>query len=209
MIGAIRSNANALNWRGRKDAGNGEKMAGESATRRDPGSGGFNLLDASAFVAGAATAAIHFRGVAEQVGPREGWVLLGLTYTWASVTTSGPFIMLARRYGRRVAGYPRAGDWCRTLLGLPWVVAVLMLPDPSLGLIPLKPLFSPRNPLDLGVIAVGVAFASIGAMALTWTTWAKAPPRPQGEAMTWTERVGLILAVAWPIQCGLGLEVIG
>jgi len=61
----------------------------------------------------------------------------------------------------------------------------------------------------LGTIVIGVGAASTAAIALTWASWVAGPPRSAGESLPWTERVGLILAVAWPIQCGLGLEVIG
>ncbi len=30
----------------------------------------------------------------------------------------------------------------------------------------------------------------------------------QVEAGAWTNRVGLVLAITWPIQCGLGLVVL-
>jgi hypothetical protein len=36
------------------------------------------------------------------------------------------------------------------------------------------------------------------------------PPKQAArvEGSPWTNRVGLILAIAWPIQCGLGLVVL-
>jgi len=45
---------------------------------------------------------------------------------------------------------------------------------------------------------------------VVWNTWVIVPPEQAArvEASPWTNRVGLILAIAWPIQCGLGMVVL-
>jgi hypothetical protein len=47
-------------------------------------------------------------------------------------------------------------------------------------------------------------------VAVVWSTWVMVPPQEAAriEAAPWTNRVGLILAIAWPVQCGLGLVVL-
>ncbi len=48
------------------------------------------------------------------------------------------------------------------------------------------------------------------ALVVVWGKWVMVPPEQAAriEGAPWTNRVGLILAIAWPIQCGLGLVVL-
>ena len=42
-------------------------------------------------------------------------------------------------------------------------------------------------------------------------TWVTVSPEVAARtaAPTWTNRVGLVLAIAWPVQCGVGMAVLG
>ena len=67
-----------------------------------------------------------------------------------ALTAAGPFIYLARRYSRRLPGYPRLGDRLWAFLGLPWLVTAVIqsaLPgeDPR------------QNPLFSTTLSIGLA----------------------------------------------------
>jgi hypothetical protein len=64
--------------------------------------------------------------------------------------------------------------------------------------------------LFANTLSVGLAVVCLIALVVVWSTWVMVPPgrAAQVEAAPWTNRVGLILAIAWPIQCGLGLVVL-
>jgi hypothetical protein len=108
---------------------------------------------------------------------------------------------------RRPSGYPRAGDWLWAALGLPWTISAMLrlAPRPVLDATP------PSARLDGIMLGLTLTVASLFAMGVVWTTWVLAPPKPPGprEPTPWTDRVGLVLAVAWPLQCGFGLVVLG
>ena len=67
----------------------------------------------------------------------------------------------------------------------------------------------PDIPNDGKVELLGVV--SLIALAVVWGTWVVVSPQQAAQTSSgpWTNRVGLALAVAWPIQCGIGLVVIG
>ncbi len=67
-----------------------------------------------------------------------------------------------------------------------------------------------QNSLFSMTLGVGLALVCLTALAVVWSTWVMVPPEQAArvEASPWTNRVGLILAIAWPIQCGLGLVVL-
>ena len=116
---------------------------------------------------------------------------------------AGRLIFLARRYSRRLPGYPKLGDWLWTLLGVPWVITAIIesvVPgeDPH------------QNPLFDTTLIISLALSCLIALVVVWGTWVMVPPEQaaQIERAPWTNRVGLILAIAWPIQCGLGLVVL-
>ena len=49
-------------------------------------------------------------------------------------------------------------------------------------------------------------------MAVVWSRWVMVAPRgslDEEESGGWSHRVGLALGVAWPLQCGLGMIVLG
>ena len=168
--------------------------------------GGFTVPDGAALVIGAAVASVHVRGAIPRGEPLDGTGLglLCVTLSGVALTAAGPFLFLFRRYVRRPAGYPRPGDWLWLVLGLPWLASVPLRVDAAgLG--------ARGGPTELYplVLGLGTAAASLTALGVVWTTWVLAPPdRPLPAAPApWTDRVGLVLAVAWPLQCGFAMVV--
>jgi hypothetical protein len=167
---------------------------------------GFTLLDGAALVTGAAVASVHIRAAIADghlLGP--GWALAWMTFAGVALTASGPFVFLLRRLGRRPAGYPRSGDWLWALLGTPWVLTALIPPSLPGG-------SEPRGAdLYALVLTVGIGAACLVALAVVWHTWVLVAPEVLARAgpSPWTDRVGRVLAVAWPLQCSFGLVVIG
>ena len=84
-------------------------------------------------------------------------------------------------------------------MGAPWVLAALLQA------------VAPGGSLASIVLAGGLAVASLIAVYEVWSTWVMVPPEQarKVEAGPWTSSVGLGLAIAWPIQCGLGMVVLG
>ena len=171
--------------------------------RIDTGSG-FSVLDGVALVMGSAIASIHTLRVMRSDLTGAGWVMLWLTFAWVAVTATGPFLYLGRRFARRLADYPKIGDRLWAMLGVPWLAdgrdPVGGGRDRSRG----------RTPCSRLTLSVGLGIVCLIALGVVWTTWVMVPPEQAArvEAAPWTNRVGLILAIAWPIQCGLGLVVL-
>lgn len=170
--------------------------------RTDAG-GGFSVLDGAALVMGSALSSILMLGVRRPELSGAGWVMIGVTFVLVAVTAAGPFIYLVRRFFRRVPGYPKIGDKLWALLGLPWLASALVQS--------VTPGTEPRhNPLFASALSVGVAVACLIALTVVWGTWVVVPPEQAArvESAPWTNRVGLILSIAWPLQCGLGMIVL-
>jgi len=165
--------------------------------------GGFSVLDGAALVVGAAIASIHLLGVRWEDLSGAGWIVIVITFSMVAVTAAGPFIFLARRFARRLPNYPQVGDRLWAMLGTPWLATALIQSA--------APGSTQRhNPLFMNTLSVGVAVVCLIAMFVVWGTWVMVPPAQAQriEAGPWTNRVGLILSIAWPIQCGLGLVVL-
>ncbi len=66
------------------------------------------------------------------------------------------------------------------------------------------------GPLFAATLVVGLGLTSLTALGAVWTTWVMVSPEQAArvEVGPWTNRIGLVLAIAWPIQCGLGLVVL-
>jgi hypothetical protein len=166
--------------------------------------GGFSVLDGAALVAGAAVAAVHVRGLIGVDGLGLGSVMLWGTYIWVALTAGGPFLYLVRRYLRRLQGYPQVGDRLWAMLGLPWILTVLFqsgrTPGESHG----------TEMVSLG-LGFGLPIVSMIALGVVWSSWVMVSPQQASRtfAPPWTNRMGLLLAVAWPVQCGVGMVVIG
>lgn len=156
--------------------------------------GGFTMLDAAALVAGSAVASIHLRSLAQAgATPAE---VVAASPVFAALTTvaAGPFLWLIRR-GAGV------GDRLWAVLGLPWVLsAVILSASPQVN-----------DGRARATLLIGLGLASFLAMATVWQTWVTPSVEDAGEAASgpWTNRFGLALAVAWPIQWGLALVVQG
>jgi hypothetical protein len=164
--------------------------------------GGFSVLDGAALVVGAAIASIHILGVRTEGLSVTGWLMIAVTFSWVAVTAAGPFIFLARRFARPVPAYPNVGDRLWAMLGIPWLVTALLqsaAPDSQ----------QRHNPLFTATLSVGLAVVCMISLVIVWGTWVMVRPEQAAdiEAGPWTNRVGLILSIAWPIQCGLGLVV--
>jgi len=170
--------------------------------RIDQGAG-FRVLDGAALVVGAAIASIHILGLRRGDLSGPAWIMVAITFTWVAVTAAGPFVFLARRFSRPLPGYPKLGDRLWAILGLPWLVTALLQTA--------SPGSEPRhNPLFTTTLTVGLAIVCLVAWLVIWNTWVMVPPQEAArlEAAPWTNRVGLILSITWPIQCGLGMVVL-
>ncbi len=165
---------------------------------------GLSVLDGVALVAGAAVAAVHVRGLTEEelLGP--GWVVIGITFAWVAMTAAGPFIYLVRRHVRKPQGYPRVGDKLWALMGVPWLLTALLRNTPD-------GVASSQESLVNGGLALGLATVCLIAVSVVWGTWVMVTPEQASETFKgpWSNRLGLILAIAWPVQCGVGMVVAG
>jgi hypothetical protein len=164
---------------------------------------GFSILDGAALVMGSAIASIHILGVRRWGLSGANWVIVALTFASVALTATGPFIFLERRYARRIPTYPQIGDRLWALLGLPWLVTALgqsAAPTSDPG----------HNPWFTMMLSIGLAIVCLVAVAVVWSTWVMVSPQQAArvEAAPWTNRVGLILSIAWPLQCGLGMVVL-
>jgi len=162
-----------------------------------------NVLDGIALVMGSAIASVHMLRVIRSGLSPAGWIMAWLTFLCVALTAAGPFIFLARRYSRKLRGYPKVGDWLWALLGVPWLITAIIQ-----SVVPGE---DPRhNPLFATTLSLSLAISCVIALAVVWGTWVMVPPEQAArvEAAPWTNRVGLILSIAWPIQCGLGMVVL-
>jgi hypothetical protein len=169
----------------------------------DRGSG-FSVLDGAALVVGSAIASIHILGVWRENLSGAGWAMIGITFIWVAVTAAGPFVYAARRFARRLPNYPKIGDRLWALLGVPWILTAVLHSAAPRG--------EPRhNPLYATTLSVGLGVVCLLALGVVWTTWVMVPAQQAArvDAAPWTNRVGLVLAIAWPMQCGLGMLVLG
>jgi hypothetical protein len=170
--------------------------------RNDSGSG-FSVVDGAALVMGSAIASIHTLRVMRGNLTGANWIMIWITFSWVAVTAAGPFLYLARRFARRLPDYPKIGDRLWALLGLPWL-ATAVVQSAAPGIEPRQ------NSLFTTTLSVGLAIVCAIALGVVWSTWVLVSPEQAArvEVSPWTNRVGLILAIAWPIQCGLGMVVL-
>ena len=164
---------------------------------------GFTVLDGAAMIVGAAVASLHFSGAAPPRLTGLGWGLVWGAFAGIALTAAGPALFLARRFLRRLQGYPRVGDRLWATLGTPWLLAALVR----------DPRSSERTggEIYVAVLTIGLAVSILLAIVSVWKIWVLAV-RDRGEedvASPWTNRVGLALAVAWPLQCGYALLLLG
>jgi len=165
--------------------------------------GGFSVLDLAALVMGSAIASIHVLRIMREDLSAGGWIMICLVFGGVTLTAAGPFVFLARRFARREPDYPKIGDRLWALLGIPWLAsAVLKSATPGNEL--------RDEPMFATTLSVGLAIVCMTALAVVWSTWVMVPPEQAAQVETgpWTNRVGLIVAIAWPLQCGLGMIVL-
>ena len=164
---------------------------------------GFSLLDGVALVSGAAVSSVHIRAINLADISSFGIVAIWGVFSWIALSAAGPFIFIVRRYVRRAPEYPKVGDWLWALIGMPWLLsAVARSAAGTAG-------HARDDPAGLALLG-GLAAACLVALAVVWTTWVTVPPEQAARTAShpWTNRVGLVLAVAWPVQCGLGMVVL-
>ena len=165
--------------------------------------GGFTVPDGAALVTGAAVASVHLKLAVPEPSGLVGWFWGGVLFSWLSLIAAGPFVYLVRRFGTRPPGYPRVGDRLWALAGFPWIVAALMKtgesgPDLASGRL---------DPAYVGCLTIGLTLmtmVTVPVLAAKFLLTVPGPPKPV-EPTPWTNRLGLAVAVAWPIQCGVGL----
>ena len=89
------------------------------------------------------------------------------------------------------------------MLGVPWLLTAV-IQSATAGSEPRQ------NSLFTTTLSVGLGLVCLITLGVVWTTWVMVPPEQAArvEVAPWTNRVGLILAITWPIQCGLGLVVL-
>ncbi len=171
--------------------------------REDDVGRGFTLLDGVALVLGSAVASIHVLRAARDPLAAPGWVLVWLAFALVALTATGPFVYLARRFARRDPGYPRIGDRLWAILGLPWLATAFLKSA-------LATTDSRQSPIMITILTVGIGVVCLISILVVWGTWVAVSPEraAQVEAGPWTSRVGLVLSIAWPIQCGLAMIVL-
>ncbi len=89
------------------------------------------------------------------------------------------------------------------MLGLPWLLTALVQSA--------SPESEPRHSsLFITTLSVGLAVVCVIALSVIWSTWVIVSPERAArvEAAPWTNRVGLILSIAWPLQCGFAMIVL-
>ena len=165
---------------------------------------GFRVLDGAAMVVGAAVASVHMRApvaLAEGMG----WGMVWITFAGVALTAAGPILLLVARYGRRRQGHPLLGDRLWGLLGAPWIVSAF-LRSPGIGPV------DARDGIGLyaSVLTMTLGAASLVALAVLWKTWVLTPPgaRDADGPVPWTQKMGLALAISWPLQWGFLLVVL-
>ncbi|MDG3003944.1 hypothetical protein [Paludisphaera mucosa] len=157
------------------------------------------VLDVVALVIGAAVALMHLRPVVEP-GFSAAGLFVGLpVFLWLAATASGPCLAVARRFGPRKPLGSRLGEGLWTILGTPWLLsaAARSMRGGSEG----------AGKVDSWILTVGLAMASCWAAASVYHHWIEASPEDAAQVAggSWSNRVGMILAIAWPIQGGLAL----
>lgn len=159
---------------------------------------GVSVLDLTALIMGSAVAAVHLRApVGESSSARPGF-LFWLAFAGVGLTASGPLVYFVRRLKGKLADYPRWGDRLWLILGLPWLLTAplgsLARSDPA------------RASLYQPAVVVGVGIACLAVLLIVWKNWVKTQVvDPDAAPARWTERVGMTLAVAWPLQCGFAM----
>ncbi len=169
-----------------------------------------SITDWLALVGGAALASVHFRRLDFRADRNLLlWAPVWLLFALVSTTAAGPLVLASRTIqNRRFAGTPMIGEVLWAILGVPWVLAgLLRITQTS---------YSNATPsgdeLYILVLATSIALGCLIVLGLLWVRWVRAPSavieaRDGPISRSWSNRVGFVLAIAWPVQCGAGLFV--
>lgn len=164
---------------------------------------GFSVRDGVAIVVGAAVASVHMKSPVDRAFGA-GWGLVWLTFAGVGLTAAGPIVLLIRRFSLRPRVALGLGDRLWAMLGFPWIVTA--------------PVRSSSIPIHMGAIGFYgmiltclLGLSCLFVFAILWKTWVLKPPgasKDQGEPMPWTEKLGMTVAAAWPLQLGFLLIVL-
>ena len=167
-----------------------------------------SLLDIGSIVTGAAIAAVHVRMAVPTPVGLPAWTWAAVLLAWLTVTAAGPFFYLSRRWrAGPTAIYPQTGDRLWVLWGCPWVAAAVVAAAPHR-------VSAPAGQLDavyVGSLGLGLFLATMIAVPILATryVWGGTPASRRGVGANWTQWVGLALTATWPLQCGVGLVLMG
>jgi hypothetical protein len=166
-------------------------------------SSGVSVLDGVGLVAGAAVASVHLRALLEASVCGPGWVIGWGCFVWITLTSSGPFIYALRRATGTPERPPLIGERLWAMIGVPWLLTALGLSISSGSI-------ADDYWVGLG-LAVGLAVVSMVAVGVVWVNWVIVDPDRAARTFSppWTNRFGLFLAIAWPVQWGVGMAVVG
>jgi hypothetical protein len=166
------------------------------------GAGGLTILDVAGLVVGAAVASVHLRGPGGIELMQGLGALFWMTFAGVALTAAGPVFYLNRRVLRPALEYPKRGDRLWLALGIPWLMTAPLRIGPwSVAL---------REGFYAPALAIAQAVACMYVLATVWVTWRRAAIFPEETVRpgSWTDRMGMALAVAWPLQCGFVLVVL-
>ncbi|WP_165065497.1 hypothetical protein [Paludisphaera rhizosphaerae] len=147
--------------------------------------------DFMAFTIGAAFALLHLKRALGPDVSTPGLIVGSLAFLWLTATTAGPFVVLFRRMAGVESEGPTVGDRLWLVLGAPWILSSLFA--------------WLQSGFPAIVLAVGVAEACLLAMIEVWRRWISVSAEEAKVAFSgaWTNRFGMILAIAWPVQIAL------
>lgn len=174
---------------------------------RGESGGGFTVLDGVALVTGSAVASVHVRAsVPEFDGPGD-WAWAWCLFAWLTLTSAGPYVFLVRRFFTKPVGYPKLGDKLWALAGLPWLLAAMVRSGEPTG----DAINGQLDPAYVGCLCIGLALSTLIGVPLLAARYLLVAPGDSKpiSSTTWTDRIGLFLTVGWPIQCAVGMVVIG
>ena len=168
----------------------------------------FNMLDACSMVLGAAIAGVHVRQTHPESHGLPGWILLAAMFSLVAVTASGPFLYVSKRFlGRPSGKYPLIGDRLWVLWGAPWVISALI----ESAWTPSQLSAGRPDPVYVGTLGLGLFLTTMVAVPILAARyfWGDPEATRWGTRVPWSQRVGLALSATWPIQCGVGLVLMG